>query len=64
MAMDTKLLANHAKSAGLTTFTANDVRSAITSIEESQDGPKRILVCGSLHLAGSILAESDIDFFT
>ncbi|MEN2495076.1 MAG: Folylpolyglutamate synthase [Hyphomicrobiaceae bacterium hypho_1] len=63
MAMDTKLLANHAKSAGLTTFTANDVRSAITSIEESQDGPKRILVCGSLHLAGSILAESDTDFF-
>ncbi|HFB2048578.1 MAG TPA: Folylpolyglutamate synthase [Hyphomicrobiaceae bacterium MAG_BT-2024] len=63
IAINTQLLTNIAISAGLIAHAAEDVRSAISSIENLDDGPKRILICGSLHLAGSILAKSDKDFF-
>jgi len=37
-----------------------DVRAALAAIRESFDAkqPPRILICGSLYLAGSILAEN------
>jgi len=62
--MDPALLADHARSVGLTAYTATDVRSAIAAMEAEHKDQKRILICGSLHLAGSVLAESGKELFT
>ena len=33
-------------------------RCALLSAGDTQDGPARVLICGSLHLAGIVLAEN------
>jgi dihydrofolate synthase/folylpolyglutamate synthase len=41
---------------GFASGTAADVASAIRRVEAHGDGPKRIVICGSLYLAGQVLA--------
>lgn len=45
-----------ATSAGLTAETADDVPSALQRVRDYDPGPKRVLICGSLYLAGTVLA--------
>lgn len=49
--------AAHARAAGLMASTAPDLRSALSAIT-SQDPHARILICGSLYLAGHVLREN------
>ncbi|MBC6403107.1 MAG: bifunctional folylpolyglutamate synthase/dihydrofolate synthase [Hyphomonadaceae bacterium] len=56
-----KVLAELAKNRGLQSVMANTVREAITLIVnayEKRDTPPRILICGSLFLAGEVLKEN------
>ena len=39
--------------------TAPDVASALRGIREAATEPGRVLICGSLYLAGAVLAEND-----
>ena len=55
-AMPAAELKQHACDAGLRASEAGDIRNAINMIEEIAPGPKRILICGSLYLAGHVLA--------
>lgn len=41
---------------GMNAGTSRDVLSALAEIRGDSDGPKRILICGSLYLAGAVLA--------
>jgi dihydrofolate synthase/folylpolyglutamate synthase len=45
-----------ATSAGLPAEPAHDVPSALQLLRTLDPGPKRVLICGSLYLAGSVLA--------
>ena len=60
-AADTKAVAAAAQAAGLPAETAASVKDAlITALDtslRSHEGPPRILICGSLYLAGEILAD-------
>jgi dihydrofolate synthase/folylpolyglutamate synthase len=60
-AADTKAIAAAAQAAGLPAETAASVKDAlITALDtslRSHEGPPRILICGSLYLAGEILAD-------
>lgn len=38
--------------------TADTVESALRALVAQADGPRRVLICGSLYLAGSVLAEN------
>ena len=49
-------LVDIAEGLGLPSETAGSVRAALRRIMESTDGPVRILICGSLYLAGHVLA--------
>jgi dihydrofolate synthase/folylpolyglutamate synthase len=49
-------LAGVAASAGFDARPAADVVSALRSLQEAVDPPQRILICGSLYLAGQVLA--------
>ena len=49
-------IAETARSVGLPAEVARDVASALRQIEQRHPGPKRILICGSLYLAGQVLA--------
>ena len=49
-------LAETARSVSLTAEFASDVAAALRRIEVLEAGPKRILICGSLYLAGHVLA--------
>jgi dihydrofolate synthase / folylpolyglutamate synthase len=49
-------LAQTARSVSLTAEAATDVASALQRIEVLEPGAKRILICGSLYLAGHVLA--------
>ena len=49
-------LAEAARSVGLPAEVARDVAAALRQIEQRHPGPKRILICGSLYLAGQVLA--------
>jgi dihydrofolate synthase/folylpolyglutamate synthase len=49
--------AQAARSAGLTAHEAENVTAALTAIT-AQDPAARILICGSLYLAGEILKEN------
>ena len=49
-------LAEAARSVGLSASVARDVESALRHIDTNHPGPKRILICGSLYLAGDALA--------
>ncbi len=49
-------LAALAASVGLDAEPASEVEGAIRRLQESRDEPMRILICGSLYLAGHVLA--------
>lgn len=51
-------LAGIAGRAGLKAVPAGDLAKAIASIVAERDTPARILICGSLYLAGRVLAEN------
>jgi dihydrofolate synthase / folylpolyglutamate synthase len=51
-------LCDIAEGAGLEAAEEEDVRSALSAIEAWDVGPKRVLICGSLYLAGHVLAEN------
>ena len=55
-AHDPAKLAALAEGAGFTAAPAADVESAIRDLQEAEGGPMRILICGSLYLAGQVLA--------
>ncbi|KAB2915852.1 MAG: bifunctional folylpolyglutamate synthase/dihydrofolate synthase [Hyphomicrobiaceae bacterium] len=53
---DPAALAAVATAAGFTAESAKDVPSAIRRLQRAESGPLRILICGSLYLAGHVLA--------
>ncbi|WP_026379310.1 bifunctional folylpolyglutamate synthase/dihydrofolate synthase [Afifella pfennigii] len=53
-----KALAETAKEAGLPARPAESLREALLAIGEIADEPPRILICGSLYLAGEVLKEN------
>ena len=63
MAMAPDDLAAHAKSVGLPAEAAANVKAALAAIESEDSGAKRILICGSLYLAGHVLGESNKELF-
>lgn len=48
-----------AKSVGMAATEAASVPEALTAIEKKAQGPGRILICGSLYLAGAVLAQNE-----
>lgn len=50
-----EVLAETARSVGLDAESASDVESALKHTDQHEPGPKRILICGSLYLAGHVL---------
>jgi len=52
------VLCDIAEQVGLDAVDEDDARAAINAIEAWDVGPKRILICGSLYLAGQILREN------
>jgi dihydrofolate synthase/folylpolyglutamate synthase len=52
-------LAKAARDAGLDATAAPDIAAALTIAQSVDDGPLRILICGSLYLAGHVLALQD-----
>jgi dihydrofolate synthase/folylpolyglutamate synthase len=55
-ALDAQTLAGLARSAGLDAEPATGIESAIRRLQERAGEPLRILICGSLYLAGQVLA--------
>jgi dihydrofolate synthase/folylpolyglutamate synthase len=53
---DPRELAGIAAAHGLDAETAGDVETAIRRLQQAEGGPLRILICGSLYLAGQVLA--------
>lgn len=51
-------LAARARKLGLTATVTDNVRAALSEIVRDQPGPGRILITGSLYLAGKVLAEN------
>ena len=51
-------LSRAAEHAGFTATPAKDVKDALRAIAETEEPPARVLIAGSLYLAGSVLAES------
>ena len=51
-------IAAAAASLGIRSTAAASVAAAIAALTQAQSGPARILICGSLYLAGTILAEN------
>lgn len=58
-AMPAEQLAGDAQTAGLAAKTSSDVESALRDIEASEAGAKRVLICGSLYLAGHVLGRAE-----
>jgi dihydrofolate synthase/folylpolyglutamate synthase len=52
-------LAETARSVGLEAECSSDIETALQRIDQLEPGAKRILVCGSLYLAGHVLALQD-----
>jgi dihydrofolate synthase/folylpolyglutamate synthase len=52
-------IAAAARGVGLPAATAADVPAALAALEAADPGPKRVLICGSLYLAGHVLALQD-----
>jgi dihydrofolate synthase/folylpolyglutamate synthase len=50
--------ADAARRAGLAACASASVRDALSDIVEKARGPARVLICGSLYLAGTVLAEN------
>ena len=55
---DPQLAAEEARAVGLAAEPGPDVASALRRIVVSRSGPARILICGSLYLAGHVLREN------
>jgi dihydrofolate synthase/folylpolyglutamate synthase len=53
---DPAKLAAVAQWTGFPALPASDVQGAILQLQETEGGPLRILICGSLYLAGQVLA--------
>lgn len=51
-------VAGHARAVGIAATEAPGVNAAVAAIARAETGPCRILICGSLYLAGSVLAEN------
>jgi dihydrofolate synthase / folylpolyglutamate synthase len=51
-------VAESAQQAGIKAKPAADVGAALAGIVASTNGPARVLICGSLYLAGSVLADN------
>ncbi len=51
-------LAEIARGVGHDASPAHDVEAALTAIMAAQSGPARVLICGSLYLAGEILVDN------
>ncbi|CFX19440.1 Folylpolyglutamate synthase [Candidatus Filomicrobium marinum] len=49
-------VAESARSAGISAEEQSSVPAALATIERLHPGPKRVLICGSLYLAGQVLA--------
>ena len=58
-AQDATALAELAASMGLVAAPAADVESAIQQLRAAESVPIRILICGSLYLAGQVLAQQE-----
>jgi dihydrofolate synthase/folylpolyglutamate synthase len=58
-AHDPVALAKAAAAAGLMADATADVESAIRRLQQTEKGPLRILICGSLYLAGLVLARQE-----
>jgi dihydrofolate synthase/folylpolyglutamate synthase len=52
-------LAATARSVGLEAECSSDIESALQRIDQLEPGAKRILICGSIYLAGNVLALQD-----
>jgi dihydrofolate synthase / folylpolyglutamate synthase len=52
-------LAQAARSVGLTAETAANVEAALRRLDKDHPGGKRIVICGSLYLAGQVLAQQE-----
>ena len=52
-------LADAARTLGLDAHASPDVSAALDALARDCPGPARVLVCGSLYLAGAVLAEED-----
>jgi dihydrofolate synthase/folylpolyglutamate synthase len=50
--------ADAARRAGLAAHSSASVRDALSAIVAAARGPARVLICGSLYLAGTVLAEN------
>jgi dihydrofolate synthase/folylpolyglutamate synthase len=53
-------LAAHARQLGLAATPVANVATALSAIGKSETGPARVLIAGSLYLAGKVLAESGL----
>lgn len=51
--------ADHARSCGFDAVPAADVRTALCDLIHAADRPGRILICGSLYLAGAVLRDNE-----
>ena len=58
-AQDATALATIAVNLGFTARPAADVASAVDELSAAEAGPIRILICGSLYLAGQVLAQEE-----
>jgi dihydrofolate synthase / folylpolyglutamate synthase len=56
--LDAEAIATAAASLGIRSEPAASVADAIAALAQAESGPARILICGSLYLAGTILAEN------
>ncbi len=52
-------LAEKAKLAGLDAIAMDSVTTALVGVRDMANGPVRILICGSLVLAGQVLASNE-----
>ena len=57
-ALSTLEIENAALECGLTAYPAKGISPAITDIISNSSGKRRILICGSLYLAGAVLREN------
>jgi len=52
-------VAGAAAAVGIPTITAASVAAALRALQRGEPGPKRVLICGSLYLAGQVLAQQE-----
>ncbi len=52
-------VAGAAAGVGIPAVTARSVAAALKALQRAEPGPKRVLICGSLYLAGQVLAQQE-----